>query len=202
MTVQKAKDYIQSHKDLISTILVLISAPLLAWLLTLFVFQSYIVEGSSMETTLKDKDRLIVAKHQRTISRLTNHAYIPKRYDIIVFNHNDNYNFGEDGKRQLIKRVIGLPGDRVVIREGVVTVYNKENPDGMFVDRLGPENDTRNVSITSGQFDETISDGQLFVMGDNRANSLDSRIFGTISSNDIVGQAIYRVYPFDKSQKL
>lgn len=203
MTVQKAKDYFQSHKDLISTILVLVSAPLLAWILTLFVFQSYVVEGSSMETTLQNKDRLIVAKYKRTMSKITSGEYIPKRYEVIVFNHhNDTWGFSSGEDKQLIKRVIGLPGDRVVIKEGVVTVFNKENPDGMFVDRIGPENETQNVNVTAGNFDETISTGQLFVMGDNRANSLDSRVFGTISSDDIVGRAMYRVYPFDKSKKL
>lgn len=196
------KNYIKEHKDLLSTILILVSAPLLAWVLTLLIFQSYVVEGSSMETTLQDKDRLIVTKYKQTLSKITNSHHLPERYDVIVFNHRDNYSLGAVEDKQLIKRVIGLPGDRVVIKDGVVTVFNKQNPDGIGVDSQGPEKNASTVSVTSGNFDETLVDDEVFVLGDNRGNSLDSRVFGPISVDDIVGQANFRVFPFSKSQKL
>src|SRR4051812_22701390 len=72
-------------RDILSTLLILVAAPLIALLLTAFVFQSYEVDGQSMETTLHDHDRLIVLKVPRTVSRLTNHPYIPHRGDVIIF---------------------------------------------------------------------------------------------------------------------
>lgn len=194
------QNFIKEHKDLLSTLLILVSAPLLAWLLTVFVFQSYVVEGSSMETTMHNKDRLIVVKYKKTFSRVTTQDYIPKRYDIIVFNHKDAYSLGAVESKQLIKRVIGLPGDRVVIKEGLVTIYNKDNPEGFSVDREGPEKNTTTVSITSGSIDETVNEGEVFVLGDNRSNSLDSRVFGTVPESDIVGKATFRIYPFGKTK--
>ena len=200
--IQKMRNYIKAHKDLLSTILILVSAPLLAWMLTIFVLQSYVVEGSSMETTLQDKDRLIVSKYNRTIAKITTKQYQPQRYDVIVFNHKDHYSFGEVENKQLIKRVIGLPGDRVVIKDGVVKVYNKNNPDGLNVDREGPEKNINTVSVTAGNLDQMIQAGEVFVLGDNRGNSLDSRVFGAVDDDNIVGHATLRIFPFSKSQKL
>lgn len=194
------QNFIKEHKDLLSTLLILVSAPLLAWLLTVFVFQSYVVEGSSMETTMHNKDRLIVVKYKKTFSRITTQDYIPKRYDIIVFNHKDAYSLGAVESKQLIKRVIGLPGDKIVIKEGLVTIYNKDNPEGFSIDREGPEKNTTTVSITSGSIDETVGEGEVFVLGDNRSNSLDSRVFGTVPESDIVGKATFRIYPFGKTK--
>ncbi len=183
-----------------STIAIIILAPLIALLLTNFVFQSYQVDGPSMETTLQDKDRLIVSKTAKTWSRVTNKDYLPKRYSIIIFNLIE----GQDGeKRQLVKRVIGLPGDRVVVKDGVVRVYNNEHPQGYLIDQEGPEKDV--ISSTSGpgerEIDETVKDGYVYVMGDNRGNSLDSRSFGAVPSKDIVGRLDYRIFPFDKFEK-
>jgi signal peptidase I len=110
-------------RSVLSNAGLLVAAPLFAILLTMFVFQSYEVEGMSMEHTLQNKDRLVVLKIPRTVSRLTHNAYTPKRYDIIVFN-------SQLLQKQLIKRVIGLPGDRVVIADGHVTVYNAEHRAG------------------------------------------------------------------------
>ncbi|OGL31375.1 signal peptidase I [Candidatus Saccharibacteria bacterium RIFCSPHIGHO2_12_FULL_41_12] len=196
------RNFIKEHKDLLSTILILASAPLLAWLLTLFVFQSYVVDGSSMQTTLKDKDRLIVTKYKKTLSKITSNDYIPNRYDIVVFDHRDRYGMRTVEDKQLIKRVIGVPGDRVVIADGIVKVYNKDHPDGFNVDREGPERNASTVNLTEGHIDQTINAGEIFVLGDNRSNSLDSRVFGTLPSGDIVGKANFRIYPFDKSQRL
>src|SRR4029079_14046831 len=117
-------------RSALSTIGVLLVAPLIALFLTAFIFQSYQVDGQSMETTLDNNDRLVVWKLPRSWSRLTGHAYIPKRGDVIVFNEPALAQFGQDPGKQLIKRVIGLPGERVVVKDNVLTVYNKANPDG------------------------------------------------------------------------
>ena len=187
-------------KDTLSTLGIIILAPLVALFLTAFVFQSYQVDGPSMESTLQDKDRLIVTKTSRTWARITGDDYVPGRYEIVVFNHTGEYADNEFvTEKQLIKRVIGIPGDKVVVKDGVVTVYNKERPEGFLIDREGPEKNT--IGYTSGNIEETVEDGEIYVMGDNRSNSLDSRTFGSIRSKDLVGKLSVRIYPFDKINK-
>lgn len=188
-----------SFRENIFTLLILLAAPLLAILIINFVFRTYQVDGPSMETTLQDQDRLIINKLPRTVARVTGNAYIPKRYDIIVFTHKGGFDSALPSERQLIKRVIGLPGDRVVVKDNVVTIYNKEHPEGFLVDRIGPESGV--ITITTGNIDETVGDDELFVMGDNRENSLDSRGLGTIRAQDVIGKLSYRIFPFDKVQK-
>lgn len=187
-------------RDNLSTIAILIFAPLLAIMIATFVFQTYEVDGPSMETTLQNKDRLIVLKTDRTKARLTRGTYIPARYDIIVFNERTDFGFDNQvAEKQLIKRVIGLPGDRIVVKDGSVTIYNKERPDGFLVDKEGPEKNV--IGFTSGSIDQTIASDEVFVMGDNRENSLDSRAFGAIDANNIVGKLAVRIYPFDKVER-
>ena len=74
------------YKSILSTIAIFLAAPLVALALTAYVFQSYEVDGPSMETTLQDNDRLIVLKLSKNISRLKKRVYLPARWDIIVFN--------------------------------------------------------------------------------------------------------------------
>ena len=186
----------ERYKSILSTILILLAAPLVALALTAYVFQSYEVDGPSMETTLQDNDRLIVLKLSKNISRLKKRVYLPARWDIIVFNRPATANSEE---RQLIKRVIGLPGERVVVRDGFVTVYNKEQPNGFNPDDNPEYSNT--IEDTQGNIDLTVPENEVFVFGDNRNNSLDSRSFGTIPANDIVGRLVLRIFPFNKIDK-
>lgn len=190
----------QDHKrELFSTLAILIIAPIIALLLTSFVFQSYQVDGPSMEDTLHDQDRLIVTKVSKTWSRITGDNYIPERYSIVVFSHNSQDNYEVEG-RQLIKRVIGLPGERVVIKNGVVTVYSDERPEGFYPDKDGPPGPPV-ISVTKGNVDTSLDEDEIFVLGDNRSNSLDSREFGPIESEDIIGNLAVRIYPFNSIEK-
>jgi signal peptidase I len=107
-------------REILSTIGVLLVALVVALGLIAFVFQSYQVDGPSMETTLQNQDRLIVWKLPRTWSRITHHQYVPKRGDVVVFVESGLEQYGQGSSKQLIKRVIGLPGDRVVVNGGVV----------------------------------------------------------------------------------
>lgn len=185
------------HKELLSTLAILVAAPLIAFLLTQFVFQSYEVDGSSMETTLHNQDRLIVSKTGSTFSKILGKNYIPDRYDIIIFHAPTT--FQGEANKQLIKRVIGLPGDRIVIDNGLVTVYNKEHPNGFYPDKEGPQAGT--IKFTEANIDETIKDGEVYALGDNRENSLDSRAFGPLESKQIIGTLSLRIFPFDKVKK-
>lgn len=196
-TEQEAKK--ENIKGILSTIAILIIAPLIALSLTAFVFQSYEVDGPSMETTLQNKDRLIVYKLPRTIAKLTGHDYIPKRADVIIFTRQDSIEFGSNKPRQLIKRVIALAGERVVVKDGVLTVYNSERPEGFQPDKIAPYGKV--IGTTAGDIDLTVPEGYVYVCGDNRPQSLDSRSFGPVPLKDIVGRLSLRVYPFNKGQK-
>jgi len=188
-----------NRRELFSTLGIILAALIIAPLLATFVFQTYEVDGPSMETTLQNKDRLIVTKTSRTWSKITRKPYVPKRYEVVVFNHKDSYGLTSAQEKQLIKRVIGLPGDRVVVKKGVVTIYNKSHPDGYAVDREGPEAGV--IKDTEGNIDQTVGSNEIFLMGDNRANSLDSRAFGTVRVEHVVGKLAVRIYPFDNAQR-
>jgi len=184
-------------KDILSIVFVFVAAIVLALALIAFVFQSYQVDGPSMENTLQNNDRLIVWKVPRTWARITGHAYVPGRGDIVIFTENNLSQYGQTDVKQLVKRVIGLPGDRVVVKDGVITIYNKAHPKGFQPDTTLPYGQHHTLPYTSGDIDVTLSNSQIFVCGDNRTNSLDSRMFGPVNVNDIVGKLALRVYPFD-----
>jgi signal peptidase I len=180
-------------RNILSTLAVLLVAPLVAIFLTMFVFQSYQVDGQSMETTLHNNDRLLVWKTARTWARITGHPYIPKRGDIVVFTDSRLSDFGQDPNKQLIKRVVGLPGDRVVVSNNVVTVYDSAHPNGFQPDNTLPYRGVIKTTNIDGEW--TVGKGQVFLMGDNRLNSLDSRLFGPVDANNIIGKLVVRVLP-------
>jgi signal peptidase I len=182
-------------RNLLSTIGLFLSALIIALLLNTFVIQSYQVDGQSMETTLQNGDRLIVNKIPRTFSRIDGHQYVPKRGDIIIFNQQGLPGFA--GQKQLIKRVIGLPGDHVVVSGGQITIYNAQHPEGFDPDTSG---DYRISQPTNIPYDGVLSKDELFVCGDNRGNSEDSRIFGPIKTNQIVAKLVLRILPLGKTQ--
>ncbi len=183
---------------ILSTIGILIAAPIVALLLTAFVFQSYEVDGPSMETTLENHDRLLVLKLPRTIAKIMHNDYIPHRGDIIIFSTTAVQEGGDGGAKQLIKRVMALPGERVVVKDGVLTVYNKEHPNGFMPDKESAYGSV--ITTTTGEVDLTVGKGEVFVCGDNRTNSLDSRIIGTVPAKDIVGKLVFRIYPLHDAQ--
>lgn len=187
-------------QSIASTVAILVLAPVLAVFITIFVFQSYEVYGASMENNLASGDRLIVQKLSRNWHKLRGDEYIPQRYEIIIFDKPRFISTG-DNVRHLIKRVIGLPGDRVVVKDGVITVYNAEHPDGYDVDE-GQEYAANLAARTTGEADFTVEDGEVFVVGDNRSNSLDSRSFGPISIDSITGSALFRFLPLSGAQRL
>lgn len=184
-------------RDLFSTIGILVTALLVALFIITFVFRSYQVDGPSMQNTLQNADKLIIWKIPRTWARITHHDYIPKRGDIIVFTESGLSEFGQNDTKQLIKRVIGLPGDRVVVKDGFLTIYNSANPGGFQPDKTLAYG--ANIPTTSGDIDITLKAGQLFACGDNRPNSLDSRAFGPIDANQVIGQLVLRVFPINKA---
>ncbi|MGH7196215.1 MAG: signal peptidase I [Candidatus Saccharimonadales bacterium] len=171
---------------------------LAAFLINQFIFQSYYVDGTSMTPTLQNEDRLIIDKVEKTLAGMQGKRYVPERGQIVVL---DSSIIGINGQsEQLIKRIIGLPGDTVAISEGTVTIRNQENPDGFDVDKLlGLDVDPTYVSEP---LEVTVGDNQLFVMGDNRAEngSYDSRAFGPVDTSKIEGRLWARILPLNKAR--
>lgn len=183
-------------RGILSTIGLFVSAFIIAILLNTFVIQSYQVDGESMEPTLQNNDRLIVNKVPRSISRVDGHQYVPQRGDIIIFNEDGLPGFV--GTKQLIKRVIGLPGERVVVANGKITIYNQQHQNGFNPDTSDGYHIT--APTTVGNVDLTLQNNQLFVCGDNRGNSEDSRYFGPINTNQVVAKLMFRILPLDKAK--
>jgi len=141
-----------------------------------FVAQPFIVSGNSMVPTFHDNEYLIV-------DELSYRFNEPKRDDVIVFH------YPKDTTKFFIKRIIGLPGDTLTIDGSKVTIKNDKNPEGFVMDEPFVKNQSSNqLSITLGE-------GEYFVMGDNRIASSDSRIWGTLPKNLIVGRAFIRLLP-------
>lgn len=195
------KESKDSVRSIISTISILLLAPVIAIILTVFVFQSYQVDGPSMETTLQNNDRLVVWKLARTWSKVTHHAYVPNRGDVIIFNEPEENldSVGSGASKQLIKRVVGLPGDRVVVKDGTLTVYNQAHPNGFRPDKTMEYGKV--ITTTSGDIDVTLGSNQLFVCGDNRPDSLDSRVFGPITTDQVVGKLVMRILPLNNAKR-
>lgn len=185
-------------RDFASFIGILGIAGILAFLLISFVFRSYAVDGPSMETTLQNEDKLIIWKIPRTLARITGHQYVPGRGDVIIFNEQNLSPCGQDGERQLIKRVIGLPGEHVVVKDGGITVYNNDNPGGFSPDGTLAYNKDHHIPVTTGNVDVTLGKNQLFMSGDNRPDSCDSRSFGPIQTDQVIGKLVIRLLPANK----
>lgn len=185
----------------ITTIVVIVLALVFAFLLTQFVFQSYQVDGPSMQPTLHNNDRLIVLKVQRTWARLTGHPYIPNRGDVIIFSENNLAGLNSNQPKDLVKRVIGLPGDHLVIRNGSITIYDKQYPNGFDPDTTLAYGKSTHIPFTSDDIDITVPAGDVFVCGDNRGDSEDSRIFGPVPVNQIIGKLALRVFPLSSAEK-
>jgi signal peptidase I len=151
-----------------------------------FFFSNYVVEGESMMPTLQDGNKLVVNKLGFQISDLS-------RFDVIVFHANE--------KEDFVKRVIGLPGDKIEFKddqlyingqeyqEPFLSIYKKEAP-GIKL--------TGDFSLKEITGESTVPEGKLFVLGDNRLGSWDSRHFGFISVGQVVGKVDLRYWPLNE----
>ena len=143
-----------------------------------FVAQPFIVKGPSMNPTFADNQYLIV-------DQLTYHFHNPERQDVIVMR------FPLNPKVFFIKRIIGLPGESLSIHDGIVTVVNRDNPQGMVVEAPYVENG----HASHDNFSLTLGPEEYFVMGDNRSESSDSRSWGPLEKKFIIGRPILRLFP-------
>jgi signal peptidase I len=143
----------------------------------MFVMQPFIVSGSSMFPTFKDGQYLI-------IDELSYHFREPARGDVIVFKPPMNL------KTYYIKRIIGLPGETVIINGANIIIKNEVHPEGFILTQPYIE------TPSDDKVEKTLGPDEYYVLGDNRTASSDSRYWGTLPRKDITGRAFLRLFPF------
>ena len=163
--MKKLLELIKKEKKFITIVIIII-------ILKIFVFNFILVKGDSMNPKYKNNDFMFLNKIIYSFKPI-------RRGEVIVLKYRNN---------DLIKRVIGLPNDKIKVENGKLYINNKEVKENYI-----------NSYTASYDFDEiTLKDNEYFVMGDNRYNSYDSRNFGTIMKNNIIGRVEFRIFPFDK----
>lgn len=148
-----------------------------------FLIQPFYVQGASMHPNFEDKEYLI-------IDEISYRFHEPARGEIVVFR------YPRDPKQFFIKRIIGLPGEELEIHDSQITIYNDENPAGIVLD----ESPYLSGDVkTLGNLQISLGDNEYYVMGDNRTSSLDSRGFGAISYDAIIGKVWLRGWPLNRA---
>ncbi len=162
-----------------------------------FLFQPFFVQGASMETSFEDGQYLIINElgYKQTTLGLDSKLLTIKpfkkmeRQTVVVFR------YPLDPGKFFIKRIIGLPGEKIEIKNSRVVIYNRENPEGFILDESGYL--SKSVK-TNPDAAISLKDDEYFVMGDNRMFSSDSRVWGPVPQEDIMGKVLIRAWPLDK----
>lgn len=154
-------------------------------LLRTFIITPVEVDGSSMEDTLHDNELLLLSKITYAVSDI-------KRFDIVVI---------DKGEEKVVKRVIGLPGDEIEYRENMLFI-NGERVEDIYAKNETNDFDVKDICLIKDNIEncnyKKIPEGKYIVLGDNRTISADSRINGFIDEKDILGKAIFRIWPLNK----
>ena len=187
-------------------LIVIAGAAIIAFLLKVLVAQAFFIPSASMTPQLRVSDRVLVSK-------LSYRLHAPRRGDIVVFDCppaecgddpgggglgglarsiGEGVGVVQPSTQEFIKRVVGLPGETVESRGGQVFVNGRR----LIEPYLSPGTVTVNLAPV------TVPEGELFVMGDNRANSSDSRAFGPVRRDSVVGRAVLRVWPLARASYL
>lgn len=160
-----------------------ITMPVFAVILFMtFIISQNKIPSPSMVNTLRVGDRLLV-------SRVPFYYRSPERGEIVVFN-------GPDGK-QWIKRVVGMPGEVIDIKEGNIYINDTYFDEMAYLQEVGISA-LNPYESTVVQYPYTVPEGHYFLMGDNRLESNDCRYIGAIADEDITGKALFKVYPFSE----
>lgn len=148
-----------------------------------FLIQPFYVKGASMEPTFHDDEYLV-------IDELSYRFRAPQRGEVVVLKN------PRGGRDFYIKRIIGLPGERISIQSGQVRITNAAYPTGFVLDETAY---LASSIRTHGDIEEELGPNDYYLLGDNRAASLDSRSFGSIAKQEIVGRTWVRVWPLKKA---
>jgi len=149
-----------------------------------YVAQPFFVRGESMVPNFHDGEYLVIEELSYKLGLRS-----PRRGDVIVFR------YPKDPSQFYIKRIIGLPGERIVINNDKIMIINKEYPKGL---QLSEGQYLPATDYTAGDADVVLSNDEFFVLGDNREHSSDSRIWGTVNKNLIIGRVWLRLYPINE----
>lgn len=171
-------------RNILEFIKVVIISLLIILPIRYFIIQPFYVKGASMEPTFHDREYLIIDEISYRFSE-------PERGEVIVFRYPDN------PQEYFIKRVIGLPEEKVEIINGEIFIYNRENPEGFKLDEslyLADNIKTYNTNDNLTELDAN----KYFVLGDNRYASKDSRTFGALNKSFITGRVLLRGWPFNR----
>ena len=148
-----------------------------------YLIQPFYVKGASMEPNFYDREYLIVDEISYKFNK-------PERGQIIVFRYPRN------PQEYFIKRIIGIPGERVQIKEGYIYIYNSSNPDGVKLEEDYLSNDINTYSLNNEII--ALGENEYYILGDNRNSSKDSRSFGAVDESFIIGKVFLRGWPFDR----
>jgi signal peptidase I len=148
-----------------------------------FLIQPFYVKGASMEPSFYDSEYLI-------INEISYRFEPPKRGDIVVFR------YPKDPQEYFIKRVIGLPGEKVQLKNGEVYIYNQGKPDGVALPEPYLAEGVKTYSLSEDII--TLQKDEYFVLGDNRNSSKDSRSFGPVNKSFLIGKVMLRGWPFNR----
>ncbi|HPN96515.1 MAG TPA: signal peptidase I [Candidatus Moranbacteria bacterium] len=164
-----------------------------------FLFQPFFVQGASMEPNFEDGEYLIINEfgYKKTSVGAEGNDFFTiepfkdvERQEVIVFR------YPLDTRKFFIKRVIGLPGEKIEIKNNQVKIFNDKNPNGFVLD----ENVYLDKTVkTNGDMTVNLEKDEYFVMGDNRQFSSDSRVWGPIKEKHVIGKVLLRAWPVNKA---
>ncbi len=171
-----------SLRNTVEWVAVIVAAVLVALLIKTFVVQAFRIPSASMVPTLEQGDRVLVNK-------LSYDAHDLNRGDVVVFSRPASLAAGPDDPKDLIKRVIGLPGEEISTKDGQVYV------DGRLLDEPYLADGTMTYGLEEPL---EVPEGQVLVLGDNRGDSTDGRVFGPVDADTIVGRAFMIMWPLSR----
>ncbi len=170
-----------------NSVVLIIVIGLIALAIRLFVFQPYIVSGQSMEPNYHDNEYMLVEK-------ISGYSKNYHRGDVVVFKNPNNTN------EVFLKRVIGLPGEKIQIDKNDIKIYNNKYPGGIALQEDYLSKNLLPKEYAKANF--SLENNQYFLMGDNRGNSIDSRIFGPVDENLIIGKTWLEMNGFLNFEKI
>jgi len=192
------EDYVGVGGFVLEIIKIIFLAAVIIVPIRVFLFQPFFVQGASMEPNFENGQYLIV--NELGFKKTTVGFDSIKFFSVGAFREITRgkvvvFRYPKDPSKFFIKRIIALPGERIEIKDGSFKIFNQENSDGFALDESAYL--AKGVK-TVGDQSVKLSDNEYFVMGDNRSFSSDSRVWGPVPSEDIIGEVLVRAWPLNQ----